>query len=105
MALKGNYDYVENQDVVVLDEKAVEFYKQKFPTLEIEKELKIIAHFFRFFPKQRAENKRELNSKIENLLSKAQNGNGINDKMLSQMVGANYVPIEQYERLCEVFGG
>ena len=43
MALKGNYDYVENQDVVVLDEKAVEFYKQKFPTLEIEKELKIIA--------------------------------------------------------------
>lgn len=105
MALKGRYDYIENEDIVVLDEKAVDFYKQKFPMLEIEKELNIIAHFFRFFPNQRAESKRELNRKIENLLTKAKNGKGLNERMLEQMVGKNYVPLSDYYKLCEVFGG
>lgn len=102
MALKGRFDYIENEDVVVLEEKAINYYKDKFPTLDIEHELHIIAHFFRYFPKQRVETKRELAEKIELLLNRAKNGNGLTEEVLAKMVGKDYMPLLTYYKLCEV---
>lgn len=102
MALKGRYDYIENQDVIVLEQKAIDYYKKKFPTLDVEKELHLIAHFFRNFPTQRVETKKELANKIELLLNKALKGNGINEEMMAKIVGKDYIPLLTYYKLCEV---
>lgn len=86
-------------ETIVLEKKAIDFYVNKFPKLDIEKELELIAHFFRIFEIKRATNKKDLAIMIETLLEKASVGKGINEQIMKKIVGVDYVDLETYKSL------
>lgn len=95
MTLHKEASYIEESDVIVLEERAIKFYERVFPECaDLEYKLKILAQLFWYSPESRAESKKELDQKIRAFLKNP----NITEEMLKK-VFKDYIPIKLMNEL------